>query len=142
MFAIPDGSQSNGYEKRGRKPGRRTDYMNDPIVNAKRELALTRMSAASTQQSGQMTPLPLRPLILQAAQTYRMTLSTLRPRPCLPGTHELDDWQLYGPKNIRIFELVVRLTQDHGIRVSAVEQILEEALLRKLKQLQNAGLTR
>jgi hypothetical protein len=59
-----------------------------------------------------------------------------------PDSHELDDWQLYGPKNIRIFELVVRLTQDHGIRVSAVEQILEEALLRKLKQLQNAGLTR
>jgi hypothetical protein len=69
MFAIPDGCQSNGYQKRGRKPGRRTDYMNDPIVNAKRELALTRMSAASTQQSGQMTPLPSRPLTLQAAQT-------------------------------------------------------------------------
>jgi hypothetical protein len=69
MFAIPDGCQSNGCQKRGRKPGRRTDYMNDPIVNAKREQTLTRMSAASTQQSGQMTPLPSRPLTLQAAQT-------------------------------------------------------------------------
>jgi hypothetical protein len=59
-----------------------------------------------------------------------------------PDRHELNDWQLYGPKNIRIFELVVRQAQDHGMHVSAVEQIIEEALLRKLKQLQNAGLTR
>jgi hypothetical protein len=59
-----------------------------------------------------------------------------------PDSHELDDWQLYGPKNIRIFELVVRLAQDHGMRASAVEQIIEKALLRKLKLLQNAGLMR
>ena len=43
MFAIPDGSQSNGYQKRGRKP--RTDYMNDPAVIARREQALARMKA-------------------------------------------------------------------------------------------------
>jgi hypothetical protein len=59
-----------------------------------------------------------------------------------PDRHELDDWQLYGPKNIRIFELVSRLAQDHGMRVSAVEKTIEEALLRKLEQLRNAGLTR
>jgi hypothetical protein len=59
-----------------------------------------------------------------------------------PDSHELDDWQLYGPKNVRIFELAVQLAQDHGMRVSAVGQIIEEALQRKLKQLQNAGLTR
>jgi hypothetical protein len=59
-----------------------------------------------------------------------------------PDSHELDHWQLYGPKNIRIFELAVRLAQDHGMRVSAVEHIIEEALQRKLNQLQNAGLTR
>ena len=46
MFGIPDGSQSNGYQKRGRKPGRRTDFMNDPAVIARREQALARMDAA------------------------------------------------------------------------------------------------
>lgn len=46
MFGIPDGSAGNGYQKRGRKPGRRTDFMNDPEVIARREEALTRMAAA------------------------------------------------------------------------------------------------
>ncbi len=46
MFDIPDGSQSNGYQKRGRKQGRRTDFMNDPEVIAKRQRALARMEAA------------------------------------------------------------------------------------------------
>ncbi|MNT08529.1 hypothetical protein D3C72_1432730 [compost metagenome] len=46
MFGIPDGSKSNGYQKRGRKPGRRTDYMNDPEIIAKRQKALARMEAA------------------------------------------------------------------------------------------------
>jgi len=45
MFEIPDGSQSNGYQKRGRKPGRRTDFMNEPEVIAKRQQALARMEA-------------------------------------------------------------------------------------------------
>ncbi|EJB02631.1 hypothetical protein Rleg9DRAFT_1438, partial [Rhizobium leguminosarum bv. trifolii WSM597] len=46
MFGIPDGSQGNGYQKRGHKPGRRTDFMNDPEVIAKRQKALARMEAA------------------------------------------------------------------------------------------------
>src|SRR5690606_20663000 len=46
MFGIPDGSAGNGYQKRSRKPGRRTDFMNDPAVIARREEALTRMAAA------------------------------------------------------------------------------------------------
>jgi hypothetical protein len=46
MFGIRDGSQSNGYQKRGRKPGRRTDFMNDPDVIAKRQKALAKMEAA------------------------------------------------------------------------------------------------
>jgi transposase len=46
MFGIPDGSQSNGYQKRGRKPGRRTDFMTDPEVIAKRQKALARIEAA------------------------------------------------------------------------------------------------
>jgi hypothetical protein len=44
MFGIRDGSVSNGYQKRGRKPGRRTDYMNDPEVIAKRQTALATTS--------------------------------------------------------------------------------------------------
>jgi hypothetical protein len=46
MFGIRDGSTANGYQKRGRKPGRRTDFMNDPEVIARRERALARMEAA------------------------------------------------------------------------------------------------
>jgi hypothetical protein len=46
MFGIPDGSQSNGYVKRGRKSGKRTDFMNDPAVIARREQALARLAAA------------------------------------------------------------------------------------------------
>ncbi|MET2832262.1 ISNCY family transposase [Mesorhizobium shangrilense] len=46
LFGIPDGSQSNGYQKRGRKPGRRTDFMNDPAVIARREQALAGLLAA------------------------------------------------------------------------------------------------
>lgn len=46
MFGIPDGSQGNGYVKRRRKPGKRTDFMNDPAVVARREQALARLEAA------------------------------------------------------------------------------------------------
>lgn len=45
MFGIRDGSQSNGYQKRGRKPGRRTDF-NDLEVIAKRQKALALMEGA------------------------------------------------------------------------------------------------
>jgi hypothetical protein len=46
MFGIRDGSTANGYQKRGRKPGRRTGFMNDPDVIAKREKVLMRQPAA------------------------------------------------------------------------------------------------
>lgn len=46
MFGIPDGSQSNGYVKRGRKPGKKTDFTTDPEVIARREQALARLAAA------------------------------------------------------------------------------------------------
>jgi hypothetical protein len=46
MFGIPDGSQSNGYQKRGTKPGRRTDFTKDPAVIAQRERALAQLKAA------------------------------------------------------------------------------------------------
>ena len=40
MFGIPDGSVSNGYQKRGTKPGRKTDFTKDPAVIARRRQAL------------------------------------------------------------------------------------------------------
>lgn len=46
MFCIPDSSQSNGYVRRGRKPGKRTDFVNDPLVIARRQQALARSVAA------------------------------------------------------------------------------------------------
>lgn len=46
MFGIRDGSTANGYQKRGGKSGRRTDYMNDPQVIAERQKALARLAAA------------------------------------------------------------------------------------------------
>ena len=46
MFGVPDGSESNGYQKRGRKPGRKTDFVNDPAVIARREQALASLAAA------------------------------------------------------------------------------------------------
>jgi transposase len=44
MFGLPDGSLSNGYQKRKRRG--RTDYMNDPAVIARRQQAIARMQAA------------------------------------------------------------------------------------------------
>jgi len=46
MFGIRDGSQSNGYQKRGTKPGRKTDFTNDPVVIARRQQALAQLKAA------------------------------------------------------------------------------------------------
>lgn len=46
MFGIRDGSTANGYQKCGTKPGRRTDFVNDPEVNAKSKKAIERMDAA------------------------------------------------------------------------------------------------
>ena len=46
MFGIRDGSQGNGYQKRGRKPGLRTDFMSDPEVIARRQRAQARLEAA------------------------------------------------------------------------------------------------
>jgi hypothetical protein len=39
---IKTNSEKIGYQPRGRKPGRRTDYMNDPVVIARRAKALSR----------------------------------------------------------------------------------------------------
>lgn len=44
---IRTNSEQTGYKKRGTKPGRRTDFMNDLAVIARRELALARTAAAN-----------------------------------------------------------------------------------------------
>ena len=43
---VKTNSEKNGYKQRGRKPGRKTDFMNDPAVIARREKALSRLDAA------------------------------------------------------------------------------------------------
>jgi len=43
---IKTNSEQSAYKKRGRKPGRRTDFMNDPSVIARREQALAGPLAA------------------------------------------------------------------------------------------------
>lgn len=42
MFGIPDGSLSNGYQKRGRKSDPKADFVNDSAVTARREQVLPR----------------------------------------------------------------------------------------------------
>lgn len=44
--AVKTNSDKIGYKPRGRKPGKRTDFMNDPVVIARREKALSRLNAA------------------------------------------------------------------------------------------------
>ena len=43
---VKTNSTKRGYQKRGRKPGRRTDFMNDPAVIARRLQAQLRLDAA------------------------------------------------------------------------------------------------
>lgn len=49
-----------------------------------------------------------------------------------PDRHELDDWALYGPKNLEISELVDRLAFDHGLRVREIEDFILQALRDRL----------
>lgn len=44
--AVKTNSEKLGYIKRGRKPGPRTDFTNDPVVIARREKARARLEAA------------------------------------------------------------------------------------------------
>ncbi|MFK0278834.1 ISNCY family transposase, partial [Ensifer sp. NPDC090286] len=44
--AVKTNSDKIGYKPRGRRPGKRTDFMNDPAVIARREKALSRLNAA------------------------------------------------------------------------------------------------
>jgi transposase len=51
LFGIRDGSLSNGYQKRGTKPGRKTDVTKDPVVMARRQQALARQSILPLEPS-------------------------------------------------------------------------------------------
>lgn len=43
---VKTNSEKNGYKPRGRKPGKRTDFMNDPGVIARRQQVLSKLDAA------------------------------------------------------------------------------------------------
>jgi hypothetical protein len=45
VLKVKTNSEKIGYVKRGRKPGKRTDYMNDPAVIARRKTALSGLDA-------------------------------------------------------------------------------------------------
>ncbi|MBA8910930.1 ISNCY family transposase [Aminobacter ciceronei] len=51
LFGIRDGSLSNGYQKRGTKPGRKTDVTKDPVVMARRQQALARQRMLALEPS-------------------------------------------------------------------------------------------
>lgn len=38
-----------------------------------------------------------------------------------PDSNAIDDWLLYGPKDLGIAELVTQLTTDHGLRLHEIE---------------------
>jgi hypothetical protein len=43
---VKTNSEKGGYKPTGRKPGRRTDFISDPAVSAKRQAAFSRRDAA------------------------------------------------------------------------------------------------
>ncbi|ASY60730.1 Mobile element protein (plasmid) [Sinorhizobium sp. CCBAU 05631] len=47
---LKTNSEKIGYKPRGRKPGKRTDFMNDPAVIARRRQALSQQSAVEQGQ--------------------------------------------------------------------------------------------
>jgi len=48
---VKTNSEKNGYQPRGRKPGKRTDFINDPAIIARRRQALSQQSAVAQGQS-------------------------------------------------------------------------------------------
>ncbi|MDH4984014.1 ISNCY family transposase [Aminobacter anthyllidis] len=48
---VKTNSEKKGYAPRGRKPGKRTDFVNDPAVIARRQRALSRQDAVEQGQS-------------------------------------------------------------------------------------------
>jgi hypothetical protein len=48
---VKTNSEKIGYRPRGRKPGKRTDFMTDPAIIARRRQALSQQSAVEQGQS-------------------------------------------------------------------------------------------
>lgn len=52
-----------------------------------------------------------------------------------PDSHELDDWPLYGPRDPGIARLVVKLAEQHQLRLAEIEAIMLDALRGELARL-------
>ncbi|WP_010657908.1 hypothetical protein [Brucella anthropi] len=53
-----------------------------------------------------------------------------------PDSHALDDWQLYGPRDGEMFQLICRLAYDHNLRLIDIEQLMVTTLKNKLVELE------
>lgn len=53
--------------------------------------------------------------------------------PSHPDQHALIDWGTFGPKDSRIEQLVWELAHDHGLRLSEIENIIIDALEKRLR---------
>lgn len=51
-----------------------------------------------------------------------------------PDSQDLDDWALYGPKNLEISQLVDQLGFAHGLRVKEIEDFILQALKNRLAE--------
>jgi len=51
-----------------------------------------------------------------------------------PDNHELDDWHIHGPKNPRIADLVEQLAYGHGLRLREIENVILQALSKRLEE--------
>lgn len=56
-----------------------------------------------------------------------------------PDSHILNDWPIYGPKDVRIADLVWELAYGHGLRVAEIEGYLIQALEDRLNQFDLKG---
>lgn len=91
-----------------------------------------------SQQTTDMAHLPeQRSSLWERLQAHAKTIHGSASIKSHPDSHELDDWNLYGPRSAKIFELVERLALEHDMRVFDIERIIEEALQGKLDQLES-----
>lgn len=50
-----------------------------------------------------------------------------------PDAHKLNDWQLYGPSDPEIVNLVYRLAHEKKMRLDEIEEILVDAMRKCLE---------
>ncbi|WP_406870959.1 hypothetical protein ABEB22_04955 [Thioclava sp. 'Guangxiensis'] len=76
-------------------------------------------------------------------QTIREINRSLPPPAQHDDIRQICDWELYGPKDPRIYLLVRELAFSHGLRVSKIEEVIFTALARELDELRRTenGLT-